>query len=215
MNSRIFLIIPVISLVFLCSPVSSGECPPGASDCFLCGGVDGIPCTKNCVGEWDPVMNDYVCCRCPQGEPCVCYCPYIATTTPTRIPAKTSVRIPLVAKISMHQYDPYAPSMVDFSDESTGPVSYRHWDFGDDQRTSMLVSPTIIYSEPGRYIVTLTIVDDEGNKDTDSVTIRVLPVPITELDDSKTETSSIPLSTGIIPGAVFLAALLVSRKISG
>jgi len=51
-------------------------CPPGAADCFLCGGVDGIACSQECPSG--PVREGIgaVACECPQGEPCVCYCPY-------------------------------------------------------------------------------------------------------------------------------------------
>lgn len=60
-----------LALLFL----SSAACPPGAKDCFLCGGVDGIACSMDCTGHYKPGVGD-VACECPQGEPCVCYCPY-------------------------------------------------------------------------------------------------------------------------------------------
>lgn len=42
---------------------------------FLCGGVGGIPCTTECQGQWSDASQAYVSCECPQGRPCVCYCP--------------------------------------------------------------------------------------------------------------------------------------------
>jgi hypothetical protein len=217
MNRRILA--PVILFIFLlpiiCLPASSGECPPG-SDCFLCGGVGGTPCTTNCQGVWDPGVNDYVSCRCPQGKACECYCPYVPTPSVTTVSIQQPVvsgGTPLVALIAMKQYDVYAPSMVDFSDESTGPVVSRIWDFGDDQRTSQLKSPTIIFSEPGTYVVTLTVVDAQGNKATDQVTVRVSPKPATGTSDEGAS-SGIPLPCGIILAALIVGAFLGVRKIS-
>ncbi|HNT60767.1 MAG TPA: FecR family protein [Candidatus Bilamarchaeaceae archaeon] len=56
-----------IFLIFLFSPSFAGE--------FLCGGVGGIPCTTDCQGHWSEVSQSYISCECPQGEPCICYCP--------------------------------------------------------------------------------------------------------------------------------------------
>lgn len=73
----------VISAFFLafCLLVSgfafAGSCPSGAGDCFLCGGVDGIPCTTNCTGKYTAGVGN-VACECPQGQSCKCYCPYAA-----------------------------------------------------------------------------------------------------------------------------------------
>ncbi len=72
-------VLPAYSFVFcllLCGIASAGACPAGAGDCFLCGGVDGIPCTTDCQGAWSESAGAYVSCECPQGEPCVCHCPY-------------------------------------------------------------------------------------------------------------------------------------------
>ncbi|MEM3364755.1 MAG: FecR family protein [Candidatus Micrarchaeia archaeon] len=53
----------------------AGSCPAGSKDCFLCGGVNGIPCISSCTGSWSEKAHAYVSCECPQGEPCICYCP--------------------------------------------------------------------------------------------------------------------------------------------
>lgn len=68
----LFLVISVV----LAGVLSAGSCPAGAEDCFLCGGVDGIPCTTDCAGEYSESAGQYISCECPQGEPCACYCPY-------------------------------------------------------------------------------------------------------------------------------------------
>lgn len=61
--------------VFASGLAFAGSCPAGDKNCFLCGGVDGIPCTTNCSGAWSEAAHAYVSCECPQGEPCVCHCP--------------------------------------------------------------------------------------------------------------------------------------------
>ncbi|NYZ73665.1 hypothetical protein H0O00_00825 [Candidatus Micrarchaeota archaeon] len=55
----------------------AGSCPVGAKDCFLCGGVDGIPCSSSdsCSGKYVEGVGN-VACACPQDKPCACYCPY-------------------------------------------------------------------------------------------------------------------------------------------
>lgn len=65
--------------VLLITGIVVAVCPEGATDCFNCGaGPSGIACTKNCTGKWSERAHAYVACECPQGELCVCYCPYTA-----------------------------------------------------------------------------------------------------------------------------------------
>jgi len=68
-----------IALVLVMASFSfAGTCPAGASDCFLCGGNNGIPCARTdaCMGYHDPNSGLDIACACPQGKPCACYCPY-------------------------------------------------------------------------------------------------------------------------------------------
>ncbi|MFH2101223.1 MAG: hypothetical protein ABII71_04035 [Candidatus Micrarchaeota archaeon] len=66
----------LLMLLFLLQASFADGCPAGASDCFLCGGTGGIPCTTDCEGVWDEASHGYLACSCPQGEPCECYCPF-------------------------------------------------------------------------------------------------------------------------------------------
>lgn len=53
---------------------------------------------------------------------------------------------------------------VAFSDESNDEDGYiveQQWDYGDGN-TSSVISPLHVYSQPGRYKVTLTVTDDAG-----------------------------------------------------
>jgi PKD repeat protein len=55
-----------------------------------------------------------------------------------------------------------APLTVNFSDESTGPITSWSWDFGDSG-TSTAQDPTHLYTTPGTYSVSLTVVGPGGN----------------------------------------------------
>jgi len=60
----------------------------------------------------------------------------------------------------------------DSSDSLSGIVSYE-WDFGDGTKGTG-VSPSHNYTEPGNYIVTLTVRDAAGNSGSDSIIVKVL-----------------------------------------
>ncbi len=62
------------------------------------------------------------------------------------------------------------------STDNVGVVSY-DWNFGDgDIGTGIITNHT--YTNPGKYMVTLTVEDIAGNTDTDSLTVTVLPTEI-------------------------------------
>lgn len=65
------------------------------------------------------------------------------------------------------------PLLVGFSDQSGGPVSSWHWDFGDGE-TSGLRNPAHTYADYGRYAVSLTVSGDgKTNTMTKTEYIRV------------------------------------------
>ncbi|MFP4641187.1 MAG: DUF4349 domain-containing protein [Dehalococcoidia bacterium] len=59
----------------------------------------------------------------------------------------------------------------------SGPYGYS-WDFGNGE-SSTDVSPTVVYEDAGKYTVSLTVTDGEGNSDTETKEeyIKVVPKP--------------------------------------
>lgn len=71
-----------------------------------------------------------------------------------------------VADFSIENNNAPSPALVKFTDQSTNAHSYK-WNFGDensDENTSVLKNPVHIYSEPGRYMVTLIAKNDKSGK---------------------------------------------------
>jgi len=64
------------------------------------------------------------------------------------------------------------------STDNDGVVSYE-WDFGDGTNATG-ETVTHAYDAAGTYTVTLTVTDDAGNTDTDTLTVEVLPVDETD-----------------------------------
>ena len=66
-----------------------------------------------------------------------------------------------------------APLVASFTDQSTGAVDTRSWDFGDGA-TSTEQNPTHPYATHGDYVVTLTV-SGPGGTDTESQTVSIKP----------------------------------------
>ncbi|WP_304621894.1 malectin domain-containing carbohydrate-binding protein [Robertkochia aurantiaca] len=85
----------------------------------------------------------------------------------------------LNARASADPIEGIAPLEVAFnSNESVselGIVSY-FWDFGDDLSTSEEANPTFTFQNPGEYRVILTIEDEIGQSDSDTLAIKIEPV---------------------------------------
>jgi len=65
---------------------------------------------------------------------------------------------------------------VDFTNESVPSGSTFFWDFGDGQ-TSTLENPSIIYTNPGTYTVSLTVDGTYSETKPDYITVHTKPVP--------------------------------------
>lgn len=79
-----------------------------------------------------------------------------------------------------------APLSVSFSDLSTGSPTSWEWNFGNGNR-SILQNPSAIYTNPGKYNVTLKVKDASGGTSSvTNLTILVFKNPIAEFNFNKT-----------------------------
>ena len=67
------------------------------------------------------------------------------------------------------------------SNDPDGSIISYHWNFGDGTSEENGVKVTHVYNEPGKYIVTLTVIDNNGatNSDTCSVTVTYIDLKAT------------------------------------
>ena len=90
-----------------------------------------------------------------------------------------------------------APLVASFTDQSTGTIDTRSWDFGDGA-TSTEQSPTHPYATHGDYVVTLTLTGP-GGTDTETQTVTIKPpAPVASF------TAEPP--SGTVPLTVFLSS---------
>ncbi len=99
---------------------------------------------------------------------------------PTGLPIAAFQRSPL---------DPLAGEPVMFNGTSSldpdGQITEFAWDFnGDGQVDSVAPLAEHTFPEPGSYIVSLTVADDDGNIDTIATTIPVVLPPIEDIEPS-------------------------------
>ncbi len=84
--------------------------------------------------------------------------------------------------IASFSYTPAAPTtddMVSFSDSSSdsdGSIMTWAWDFGDGNSSSVQ-NPSHSFAAAGSYVVALTVTDDGGASDTESVNVTVAAAP--------------------------------------
>jgi PKD repeat protein len=82
-----------------------------------------------------------------------------------------------IAKFSIENNNMPSPAILKFTDQSTDAHSYS-WNFGDEsstENTSVLKNPVHIYSEAGRYMVTLTAKNENSGEEdmfTDFVVVK-------------------------------------------
>jgi len=88
-----------------------------------------------------------------------------------------------------------APLTVFFSSSGSsddGVIVQRLWDFGDGVGTSQEISPTYTYQTTGVYTVTLTLVDDQGARSSDTLKISVTQRPVAIIEVDRTVAASAP-----------------------
>ena len=85
----------------------------------------------------------------------------LRTTSPHSYPVGESASAavesqPLAAVFAVRVLDAANPLQVNFDDASTGPVTGRRWEFGDNGR-STAINPIHVYGAPGSYTVKLEV----------------------------------------------------------
>ena len=102
------------------------------------------------------------------------------TTTTTTTTTTSTMPAPTVAAFTFSPVTPEVLQVVNFNASTSVPgtnrkiVSYS-WDFGDGESKTG-VTTTHDYVISGVYLVTLTVIDDAGNKATNSQPVTVRPV---------------------------------------
>ena len=84
--------------------------------------------------------------------------------------------LPPVAAFSTQQ-EGLSVTFVDESSDPDGNIVSWAWDFGENGNTSTDQNPVYMYSSPGDYSVTLTVIDDQGLADavTNTITVQARP----------------------------------------
>jgi PKD repeat protein len=102
------------------------------------------------------------------------------TTTST---STTTTSIPPVATVAAFTFSPVTPEVlqvVNFNASTSTPGTGRtivayNWDFGDGVKKTGITS-THDYTPSGIYLVTLTVIDDQGKPTSTSQSITVRPI---------------------------------------
>ncbi|HKW30182.1 MAG TPA: PKD domain-containing protein [Verrucomicrobiae bacterium] len=104
--------------------------------------------------------------------------------------ASASVRASFSANPSSGQ----APLPVQFTDQSSGPVTSWNWNFGDGS-TSTTQSPSHTYNSAGSFTATLTVTGSSGQTSSASHTITVTnaPAPVTASFSANPSSGQAPL----------------------
>ncbi|WP_455392941.1 PKD domain-containing protein [[Eubacterium] cellulosolvens] len=101
--------------------------------------------------------------------------------------------------VIIHQGEEIFFSAKNSSDED-GEIEQYLWNFGDGS-SSKSMNAKHTYDEPGTYNVTLTVVDDDGNKDIQYLEIKVnsLPVAMAQIVDfTGSGTITVPIAKQIL-----------------
>lgn len=154
------------------------------------------------------VAGDYLPGNLPVGDYTMTATPYsganLSGTVGTVLSIQFSIvdqplNLPPTSISSANPVSGVAPLSVDFTgDASTDDVGIAtyFWDFKDGS-TSIIANPTHVFTNPGDYLVDLTVTDEEGLSDTGSVAIQVTEVfvnqPPTAVLEASTTNGNAPL----------------------
>ena len=128
--------------------------------------------------------------------------PPTATWTTTAVPP-TSTEVPPDAQY-IFAVDAVNPLMVQFFDQSTGPVTFWQWDFADGT-TSNEQNPIHTYAAGGTYNVRLTVANFSGTPDFIDQAVTVAAPPTVTFTPTNTDVP--PTSTEVPPDAQYIFAV--------
>jgi PKD repeat protein len=121
------------------------------------------------------------------------YLPDSSEDKPSKPQARIDIKKVVAGEIVINQGEIVFFTGVNSTDND-GKIENYYWDF-DDGNSSSEVEPVHSYEDPGLYYVTLTVTDNDGNKNVTSIQITVLNnLPIAKI---QIENYLTPSSTGI------------------
>ena len=112
------------------------------------------------------------------------------------ITVSESQKLP-VADFLVNPHSGTSPLTITCTDRSTGDITSRTWNFGD-QNTSSDTNPTHTYTSPGVYTVTLSVTGPGGSDETDTG----VQITVSELKQTPVADFSADLTSGPAPLAV-------------
>ena len=112
----------------------------------------------------------------------------VATAIAIPVSINNASNEPMQAEFSASPLSGTAPLIVQFTDESTGDVSYWEWDFDNDGTVdSTEHNPTYTYLNPGVYTVSLTAGNGTSSTETKTHYIIIVSIPPPEVEEPKEE----------------------------
>ncbi len=120
------------------------------------------------------------------------------TSSTSRTITVTNAPSPVSASFAANPTSGEAPLAVQFTDQSSGPVSSWNWNFGDGA-TSASQNPSHTYDSAGSFTARLTVTGSSGQTSSTSRTITVTNAPPPP-SSTVTVVASQPLATSLTPG---------------
>lgn len=154
------------------------------------------------AGSVNPSLTTIILGRLPLGSTTRVTATAISTTGNTSEFAANIAVEQLRAAFTAVPTTGVAPLNVQFTDQSTGSIGGRSWNFGDGSPVvNNVLNPNHIYNNPGTYTVTLTVTHSSGLVTaTATQVITVLP-PVQP--PTETPTSTLTHSPTPLPSATF------------
>src|SRR5438874_2317310 len=119
---------------------------------------------------------------------------------------------PPTANFSANPTSGNAPLSVQFTDQSSGSITSRDWNFGDGSSHSSAQNPSHTYNTAGDYTATLTVTGS-GGSNSKSVAIHVTTAPLPS-PDARTWVSVVA-SDSRASGPGDIGVFTISRRAGG